>query len=355
MIPTPCMANARQQKCHLVSNVIYNIRSIHFTKFNCISESSDNRSRDNNSDNASSDNPNFCSLQRLALYVGNSFIELKTTFPDLNLPKVIDILNSIKDGTYTLSPFIVCSFSKEDVHPDPIVYHKIHIEENPNIYLGTVPTQADNLVLIGLGRMLHILFIKNKVFIDQSFGFRTGVKEFYGNVCARGVFSRLYKLDMTNTLRIINRDNLLCKLSYLVKDVYILEFIRKFLYLPIQDKSGRDFTSEIGYRIPSSALITDVLLNFILTEFDKEFTRLYPGLDYSRYVNEVFVSFPLPSKHGQYLERYELFEHVLLSLFERLNLSGKIHHIVPGDAPVPCYGGLISVSQDGEIQVIHDF
>jgi len=102
--------------------------------------------------------------------------------------------------------------------------------------------------------------------------------------------------------------------------------------------------------IPTSGFLTDVLLHFALIEFDKGFQRVFPQFNYTRYISEVFVSFSTSemSKLGNPLE---IFEQEVVSLFDQLNLSGKIISIGPGDAPVPCLGGLVSVSQDGLIQV----
>lgn len=54
--------------------------------------------------------------------------------------------------------------------------------------------------------------------MDNSFGLKTSLKDYYGIVCARGNVFRLVKFDLTNSIKIINRDSLLCKLEALVKD-----------------------------------------------------------------------------------------------------------------------------------------
>lgn len=103
-------------------------------------------------------------------------------------------------------------------------------------------------------------------------------------------------------------------------------------------------------------LITVILLNFALIEFDNEFQRTFPNLDYSRYIHEVFVYIPSSeSTQGLSLLNHgiplDIFEQQLYSLCDKHNLVCQILSIIPGDAPVPCCGGLVSVSLDGEIQV----
>jgi hypothetical protein len=86
----------------------------------------------------------------------------------------------------------------------------------------------------------------------------------------------------------------------------------------------------------------------MLADFDLEFLTAYPGLSYSRFMNEGFVSFPLMSLEIE----NESFEDDILSFLLELDLSGEILSIVPGGAPVPCYGGLIFISRDGIIQFV---
>lgn len=86
-----------------------------------------------------------------------------------------------------------------------------------------------------------------------------------------------------NSMRTINRETLLTELSYIVRDGAIMDLLKKFLYLPIQDESGRDLTASVGCSIPPSVLfLTDVLLNFSIADFYNVFERTFPGLDYCR-------------------------------------------------------------------------
>lgn len=283
----------------------------------------------------------FCSLNRLAYDIGFTYKKLSDLFPDLTANKVIDILKRIMDGTYTLSPLRLSVFTKKGDLQRHGFNHIMHLKDHPNFYVGVKPTQEDRIVLMGLGIMLN-----QNLLMDNSLGLKTRVKDYYGIVCARGNVLRVYKLDLTKSLMTINRESLLCKLSHIVMDGDIMELVRKFLYLPIKNESGLKFNN---INIPSSVLITEVLLNFALIEFDKEFQRVFPQLYYNRYIHEVFVYFPTSeSKQGMTLG---IFEQKVLSLFDQLHLAGEIISIGPGDAPVPCYGGLVCVSQDGKIQV----
>ena len=296
----------------------------------------------------------FCWLDRVAYAIGMAYQGLPSLFNELTPENVISIQKRLKDGTYTLSPIIVRAFPK-NVELSNVFYKKIHIKDEPNFYLCFNHTLEDSLVLMGIGIILNHYLINEKIFMDKSVGLRVIMKDFYGTVCAIGNVFRLYKVDLTNSIRIINRDSLLCKLSHIVKDGDIMELVSKFMYLPILDESGIDLTAQTEFGIPPSGYLSEVLLNFALTEFDKEFMRVFPELDYNRYVHEVVVSLPntctSSSKQGNTLECEDLLELQVEYLLEQLHLAGKIISIKPGDAPVPCYGGTICVSQDGLIQV----
>lgn len=301
----------------------------------------------------------FSSLHRLAYDIGVVYDGLSDLFPGLTGEKVRDIQQSIKDGRYTLSPLQVRVIPKNEEDLTCSKFnHLMSVKDEPNIYLGVNPTLEDSLVLIGLGRMLNLNILQENILSKNSFGIKPLRKEgycisdYYSIVCARGRVFKLFKLDLTNSLRTINRDNLLFNLSHIVKDGQTMELLGQYMYLPITDSSGIDYSANMGINIPPSGpngLLSEVLLNFALIEFDSEFQRLYPQVVYTRYVHEVLVSFPTSeSLHGMTLS---IFEQQVLSLFKDLNLAGKIISIGPGDAPVRCHGGVLSVSQDGIIQV----
>lgn len=278
-------------------------------------------------------------------------------YSKLKVKRVRELKKSIKDGTYTLSPLIVTPFFKKGYTPPPVFSHIMHVENEPNIYLRTdVALLEDKLVLTALGFMLHMHFYRLNLFTDKSLGLRVDINEYYDSVCARGKVLQLYRCDLTQSLKTINKESLLLKLSDIVKDRSIVDFIGQFLSIPIHDLNGVDFTEEIGCRIPSAGIITEILLNFALIEFDIEFRRIFPRLDYTRYTHEVFISCPeaCSGKVGitSDCEDVPFFDvQQVVQLFEHLNLAGTIFSIGPGDEAVPCYGGLVCVSQDGNIQV----
>ena len=89
-----------------------------------------------------------------------------------------------------------------------------------------------------------------------------------------------------------------------------------------EDKLVLNFTSLMKKTIPSSVLITDVLLNYSLIELDNQFHQLFPSFSYTRYIQEVIVTTS---------QEESSFEESLLKVFDSLDLAGKIISIGPGD------------------------
>ena len=138
----------------------------------------------------------------------------------------------------------------------------------------------------------------------------------------------------------LNKESLLTKLEPIVENDEIIQLLKSFLYMPILHE-GKDYSYIMKDSIPTSALITDVLLNFSLIELDNQFHQRFPSFSYTRYVQEVIVTTS---------QKESLFESSLFSLFDSLNLDGKIISIGPGDKPMPCHhGGVISITEDGRL------
>lgn len=291
----------------------------------------------------------YCSKLRLSRNIDLLYRNFEDLFPELTSKKVNDISQSIIDGTYTLSPLRLNVFSKSQIGElkRPKYHYIMHVKEEPNLCYCVNPTQEDRLVLLGLGLMLNQKIIQENLLMENSVGLRIQLRDYLYLVCMRVNVTRLYKFDLTNSMKTINRENLLSKLSHIVMDGDILSLVGQFLYLPITDESGIEYNT--GVNILPSGHLTDVLQNFALIEFDKGFQRLFPQFYFTRFLNEVFVYFS--TSESKLVETFSIFEKQVVILFDQLNLSGKIISIGPGDAPVPCLGGLVSVSQDGQIQV----
>jgi hypothetical protein len=82
---------------------------------------------------------NFSSLDRLAYYIGVAYKKLPY-FQELTAPKVIEILKSIMDGTYTLSPLHLHAYPKNGDQKHSGYFQKLLVKDEPNVYYVVNPT-----------------------------------------------------------------------------------------------------------------------------------------------------------------------------------------------------------------------
>ncbi|GAB4844463.1 hypothetical protein Ancab_037830 [Ancistrocladus abbreviatus] len=73
-------------------------------------------------------------------------------------------------------------------------------------------------------------------------------------------------------------------MEFAVGDKSIVELASSFLSLRIFDKMGEEWSSSMGVGIPLVSYITNVLVNFLLDDFDREFMRSFPDLSYVRFL-----------------------------------------------------------------------
>lgn len=287
-----------------------------------------------------------CSLDQLASTIEKYYNGLTTDiFSELTVSRVREIQNQIRTGKYTLSPLqlIIINHNNIDLLKGINYLHHILINESPFKGILT-PIQEDKLVLIALGGMLNTRIIKLNLLHSSSFGFKLRPTDYYAHIRSiEGPISRVYKLDMIKSLFRINKEILLTKLEPIVSNTEIMKLLKSFLYIQIIYE-GEDMTYEKNRIFPTSEFITDILLNFTLIELDNQFHQVFPSFSYTRYAHEVIVTTS---------QKESLFESSLFSLFDSLNLDGKIVSIGPGDQPIPCYhGGLISLTEDGRLLIM---
>ena len=97
--------------------------------------------------------------------------------------------------------------------------------------------------------------------------------------------------------------------------------------------------------MPPVGEISRVLFNIVLMNiFDREFSKRFPGIAFSRFINEVFIS-----TNGN--DKVIFNEKVGYALLEELSLVGKIVSIGPGDDPLPCCRKLIYLDSFSKVHV----
>ena len=123
----------------------------------------------------------------------------------------------------------------------------------------------------------------------------------------------------------------------------VYRLISSLLNLPIIDDDGSDI---IFVGMPPVGEITRVLFDIVLMDiFDREFAKRFPGIAFSRIINEVFIS-----TRGN--DEVIFDDKAGYALLEELRLAGKIVSIGPGDDPLPCYSRkMIFLDSDSKVHV----
>lgn len=234
----------------------------------------------------------------------------------------------------------MCQFNRF-LHIFPIV----GLDLDLNYCMGVIPSEEDYLVLTSLGRSINHAILDKNILLDNSFGMKTPVPDYYSNLISRGKIGRdgLFRMDLTLSLQSINKSYLMDRLKSIISNKTLLELVQSYLSMSyyIYDSSNKEnITVDLpNISIPPIGLISLVLLNLALTDLDHEFKRNYPHIVYSRYIHEVYIS------------NSSLSERSLSLLLDKLSYSGKIFSIKPGESSKSCYVGKISINQSGKIKV----
>lgn len=289
---------------------------------------------------------NYCTLEsslvQLSADIDYIYQDLVDNQFSMSHYQLVGIQQKILSGLYVLSPLQVKYIKKADLS------RFLHtLADCPDIMLGTgsdpeiinafMPAKDDVLVLMGLSLML--LRLSHGSLPKEGYRLENQVGSFYYGIKEMGKVDRLYKLDLGDSLRIIPKTLILDKVKPFVGDGTVYKLISSFLDLPIIDDDGKN----ISYGIPPVGEITKVLLNIVLMEiFDREFPKRFPGIAFSRFINEVVIS-----TRGN----DDFDEKAGYALLEELGLAGNILSIGPGDPPLRCYQRILLLDSNSMVDV----
>lgn len=291
-----------------------------------------------------------CSLVQLSMDIDFIYQDLTTdTEFSMSLYRLAVIQQKRVSGSYVLCPLRVKFIKKVNLHPflydtlpdcpDIMIGHTTH----PDILCVVMPHKDDVLVLMGLSLML--LRISHGDLPNNGYRIESTLSSFYSSFQQLGKVDRLYKVDFMPSLRILPISLILDKVKPFVGEGPIYNLIESFLSLPIIDDDGKN--RAVG-GIPSVGEITRVLFNIVLMDiFDREFRKRYPGITFSRYINDVFIS--------THLNDEVIFnEKVLYVLLKELCLVGNIVSMGPNEKPLPSNSGmLLFLDSDRKVKVCH--
>lgn len=262
------------------------------------------------------------------------------------------IQQKILSGLYVLSPLQVKYIKKVDL----ILFLDDTLPDFPDIQIGTgpdpgiitvvMPTEKeDGLVFMGLSLTLFRLSYG----CLPKGGYRLEAREdSLNNILEQmGKVDRLYKLDLGESITKLPISLILEKVKPLVGDGSVYKLISSFLTLPIYDEYGNLRSDITCGGMPPLGEITMVLVDIVLKDiFDREFPKRFPGIAFSRFISEVFIS---TSENDEVL----FDQKAGYALLEELSLDGKILSIGPGDEPLLCYNKkLVYLDSDSKVNVV---
>lgn len=245
------------------------------------------------------------------------------------------IQQKIVSGLYVLSPLQVKIIKKEDL--TPFLYDTLPdcpdimfgAGSDPDILSVVMPDKKDVLVLMGLSLMLFRL--SHGSLPKDGYRLENQVDSFYYSLQQMGKVDRMYMLDLNASLRIFPTSLILDKVKSLVGEGTVYKLISSFLYLPFIDDDGNHRSDSCFGGIPPVGEITRVLFNIVLMDiFDREFPKRFPGIAFSRFINEVYIS---TRRNDEVI----FDDKAGYALLEELSLAGNIVSIGPGDDPLLCY------------------
>jgi hypothetical protein len=197
------------------------------------------------------------SLIQLADDIAFTYNSLSDLFPGLT-PEGRGSRDSEKHLGRYIHPVSVCHLLLQEKSS---VLSQITMEiDVPDICFLSVSVQHKRttfVVLTALGRMLNQHFLNDESLSSMAMSDRNS---YYRTVCARGKVFMLSKFDLTNSIITINQESLLCKLSLIVKDVAIMELVRKFLSISFVDITGREVIVDNRFSIPPSLRTSNISL-----------------------------------------------------------------------------------------------
>jgi len=139
-----------------------------------------------------------------------------------------------------------------------------------------IPTVRDRVVQTATLLILEPIFEED--FEDCSYGFRPGrsahdaLEEIRGHI--KSGFCAVYDADLKGYFDSIPHDKLVACLRMRITDRHVLKLIRMWLEAPVAEKPGRSgggMSSRTNKGTPQGGVISPLLANIYLHEFDKRF------------------------------------------------------------------------------------
>lgn len=261
-------------------------------------------------------------------------------------------------GNYVLSPLRFKGVNKKNLRnylltiendfPDHVYFPS---NTDPDIFIVIMPEKEDNLVLMGLSRLIYRLS-KNGM-LKYDFSFANEEEEFYSSVQQMGTVARLFNFDISQTIHFDVSQILKIVQLYFEELTFCYTLIKSFLNLPYKNSDG---SLVILNRYLLAGEISKVLKNLILIYYldipiKKELVGFISSLEkelvefaYSRYLSTVIIS----TKEDQ----DGLDDYIAYFLIRRfLGDTAPVICLEPGYEAIQCVNKMVVLDNDGKVFV----
>lgn len=201
--------------------------------------------------------------------------------PGIDGMTVDDALPYLRDNRDTL----IRSIERGKYTPSPVMRRCIPKPDGGERLLG-IPTVVDRVIQQAITQQLVPIY--EPLFADGSYGYRPGrgchdaIEQVWNY--AREGYTQAVALDLSKYFDTINHEQLLNILRRTIKDERIIQLIKRFLKSGVMAE-GVVMETEEGS--PQGGVISPLLANIYLNEFDQEFMRR--GVKFVRYADDIVL------------------------------------------------------------------
>lgn len=172
-------------------------------------------------------NRDCSTLERLSSEIGYVYDMQPDLFHPLDRYDVRLIQKRVLEGSSRLSPIRLKLIPL--IYPKDQSHHVLYCKDFPMKILSVTSEVKHFIVLTTLARVLVQVIHLNDIGYQNSYGFQMKPKDFYSHLMSRDPVESLYRIDLTLSLKTIEKDYLLQRLEYIIGNKPVFDYVKSFL------------------------------------------------------------------------------------------------------------------------------